>query len=395
MLIFDQLKRDDRKLRAISLGVLVGFGILLTGLWWVQIVSAKRYEANLQNQSFRSVRVPALRGKILDRNGQSLAENRARFDVNLYLEDIRSQFTYEYTNHVVPEYVRQHPELVKPIKISAMKRFFSFVAETFGAKPKPLARTSIRLPLSVRTTLEAQARYRVVSNISAQVTTQLQQPKILDPERFTSHYYQKRYIPFPILQNLTPKQVAIFAEQFTGIDGVEMEIQPIRTYPHETSAAHLLGYIQRHDKPNDDDEMTYKYYLPDFMGKTGVEASFDDALRGKAGVKSLLVNNIGYRQREEMLSPTEPGQNLTLTIDLRIQEAAEKALAEAMPNVRGAVVVMDVRNGDVLALVSLPAFDPNIFPVGVSPSLWAKWNNNEYSYINNRATHGSYSRDQF
>ncbi len=390
MLIFDQLKREDRKLRAISLGVLLGFGILLIGLWWVQIVSAKRYEENLKNQQFRSVRVPALRGKILDRHGESLAENRPRFDVNLYLEDLRSQFTYEYTNHVVPEYVRQHPELMQPVKQSAIKRFFSFATETFGAEPKPQPKARARLPLAVRTELEAEARYRVVSNITAQITTRLQNPAILDTTLFSRHYYQKRYIPLPILQNLTPKQVAIFAEQFTGLNGVEMEIQPTRTYPNETSAAHLLGYIQRNDQPNTDEEIDYKYYLPDYVGITGVEASFDDALRGQAGVKSLLVNNIGYRQREEMLSVTEPGRNLVLTIDLKIQQAAESALAAAMPNVRGAVVVMDVRNGDVLAVVSAPAFDPNVFPAGVSSAEWKILNNEKYSHMFNRATYGAY-----
>ncbi len=358
MLIFDQLKRDDRTLRIISFGLLAGLAILLCGLWWVQVVSAKRYEANLKNQSFRSVRIPALRGKILDRNNQSLAENRPRFDVNLYLEDLRDQFTAEYTNTVRKQFLRDHP----------------------GAK----------ITASVRTNLIARARYRVAAKITAQISTALEQPVILDEARFIGHYARQPYIPFPILQNLNPRQVATFAEQLTGLTGVEMEIQPTRTYPNGTSAAHLLGYIQRRDKPDEDEEIACKYYLPDFVGRTGVEASFDNSLRGKAGIKSLLVNNMGYRQREEMLTEPEPGKNLALTIDLGIQRAAEKALAGAMPNVRGAAVVMDVRNGDILALVSAPAFDPNIFPNGVSTAEWSRWNDENYSYMFNRATYGAY-----
>jgi penicillin-binding protein 2 len=357
MLIFDQLKHDNRKLRAISMGVAAGLLILLAGLWWVQIVSAKRYEENLKNQSFRSVRVPALRGSILDRNGQRLAENRPRFDVNLYLEDLRPQFTAEYPK-VVRDYTNSNP--------------------------------GVKIRSDVLAQINREARYRVVSNIVSQVSSTLQQPYILDPARFSKHYSERPYIPFPAMQNLTPRQVAIFAENFTGMRGVEMEMQPMRTYPNGSSAAHLLGYIQRHDKPADDDEIAYKYYLPDFIGRTGVEASFDDQLRGKAGVKSLLVNNIGYRQREEMLNMTETGQTLALTIDSRIQRAAETALAGAMANVRGAVVVMDVRNGDVLALASLPAFDPNVFPTGVSSTEWNRLNNEKYSYMFNRATYGAY-----
>jgi penicillin-binding protein 2 len=357
MLIIDQLKHDNRKLRAISIGVMAGLLVLLAGLWWVQIVSANRYEENLKTQSFRSVRVPALRGKITDRNNQSLAENRPRFDVNLYLEDLRPQFTREYPN-VARAFTNQNP--------------------------------GVKIRGEALATVNRAARYRVVSNITAQITARLQTPQILDPVRFARHYQAQPYIPFPILQNLTEKQVAIFAENFTGMTGVEMEMQPMRTYPQGTSAAHLIGWIRRNDKPADDDEIVYKYYLPDFMGVTGVEKSFDDALRGTAGVKSLLINNLGYRQREEMLSATEAGQTLALTIDLAIQRAAEKALAEAMANVRGAVVVMDVRNGDVLAMVSLPTFDPNVFPSGVSTAEWKRLNDEKYSHMFNRATHGAY-----
>lgn len=92
-----------------------------------------------------------------------------------------------------------------------------------------------------------------------------------------------------------------------------------------------------------------------------------------------------------MLTETEPGKDLRLTIDLAIQRASEKALAAAMPNVMGAAVVMDVRNGDVLALASVPAFDPNLFPSGISSDDWSRLNNEKRSYIFNRATYGAYA----
>ncbi|MEO7299399.1 MAG: penicillin-binding transpeptidase domain-containing protein [Verrucomicrobiota bacterium] len=342
----------------VSFGVLAGLAVLLSGLWWVQIVSTNRYEENLKNQSFRSVRVPALRGKIVDRNNQSLAENRPRFDVNIYLEDLRPQFSREFSN-AARAFTNRFPGLkIRGTNLNEVNR---------------------------------DARYRVASNITFQITSKLQQPTILDKARFTTHYQRQPYIPFPILQDLNQKQRAIFAENFTGVMGVEMEIQPMRIYPNGTSASHLLGYIQRHDEPASDEEIACKYYLPDFIGRTGVEASFDNALRGNAGVKSLLVNNAGYRQREEILNPTEPGKNLALTIDLGIQRAAEKALAGAMVKVRGAAIVMDVRNGDILAMASAPSFDPNVFPTGVSTVEWEKLNDENYSHIFNRATYGEYA----
>src|SRR5438477_12357155 len=96
MLIFDQLKKDDPQLRAVALAVLVGLCVLLAGLWWVQIVSVKDFQAHLEMQSFRTVRMPAVRGKILDRNGVVLAENRPVYNVSLYLEELRKAFDAAY-----------------------------------------------------------------------------------------------------------------------------------------------------------------------------------------------------------------------------------------------------------------------------------------------------------
>src|SRR2546426_11792966 len=92
MFIFDQFKKNDPHLSALALSVAGGLAVLLAGLWWVQIVSARDYQANLETQSFRTVRIPAVRGKILDRNGAALAENRPTYNVSLYLAELRTPF---------------------------------------------------------------------------------------------------------------------------------------------------------------------------------------------------------------------------------------------------------------------------------------------------------------
>src|ERR1051325_6414453 len=117
MLFFDQLKKGDSHLRAVAAGVAIGLSVLVAGLWYVQVVCASRYRADLQEQSLRIVRVPAIRGKILDRNGLALAENRASYHVNLYLEEFRRSFRYEYTNKVLREYRSTHPNLRSGQKI--------------------------------------------------------------------------------------------------------------------------------------------------------------------------------------------------------------------------------------------------------------------------------------
>src|SRR6266542_143102 len=92
MIVFDELKKSDPTLRTLVVVMLAGLFVLLAGLWWVQIVSARDYQAHLETQSFRTVRIPAVRGKILDRNGIVLAENRAAYNVSLYLEELRKPF---------------------------------------------------------------------------------------------------------------------------------------------------------------------------------------------------------------------------------------------------------------------------------------------------------------
>src|SRR5215472_3647032 len=96
MLIFDQLKRNDPQLRLLAMVVLAGMLILLAGLWWVQIVSVRDYREHVETQSFRTVRIPAARGKILDRNGVALADNRPSYNISLYLEELQGQFKAKY-----------------------------------------------------------------------------------------------------------------------------------------------------------------------------------------------------------------------------------------------------------------------------------------------------------
>src|SRR5258708_15685603 len=108
MLIFDQLKKNDPHLRVLTVGVLLGMAILFTGLWFVQVMSHRHYSENQKAQSFRTVRIPAMRGKILDRNGLPLAENQPSYNVSLYLDELRDQFKEEWLRSQPPLTVTRH-----------------------------------------------------------------------------------------------------------------------------------------------------------------------------------------------------------------------------------------------------------------------------------------------
>jgi penicillin-binding protein 2 len=122
-----------------------------------------------------------------------------------------------------------------------------------------------------------------------------------------------------------------------------------------------LGYLQKSDPMKQEDAKDFSYHKVDFKGVSGIERIYDDVLRGDAGAKSILINNLMFRQEEKVFVEPEPGDNLYLTLDARIQLASEEALASMGTNTMGAVVVMDVNNGDVLAMASAPTYDPNEF----------------------------------
>jgi penicillin-binding protein 2 len=350
MFIFDIFKPEARRLRTVSVVMAAGMLALLAGLWFVQIVSGKQMQGRLERQSFRRPQVPAERGNIFDRHTNALVENRPQYNVVVYLEDLRSQFASEYSQ-MAKEYAREHG--------------------------LPAA---AKLPSKVADPLHLEADYRVVSNLSCRVAAVLQQPMTLDPKRFRAFLHESIFMPLQILADLNAKQVAVFSEQLSNEPGLDLERQPVVSYPHKTAAAHLLGYVVRTGGER-------RFQAPGYKGNTGLEAALDDKLTGEPGTNLVLVNNEGYRQHEETLAPKQAGKDIYLTISLPLQLAAEAALGSMT---RGAAVVMDTRTGDILAMASAPTFDPNEFVAGVSPARLEQLNDPRLRQQLNRATYDAY-----
>ena len=378
MLIFDQLKKNDPQLRMLALVMLAGIVILLVGLWWVQVVSARDYQARLETQSFRTVRIPAVRGRILDRNGTSLADNLPSYNVCLYLEDLRRQFDALYT----AELGRLNDGIAAQIAEQERRS---------GRALTQKEKARFKLSAQDRNLLRQRVRWTVASNLVARLSWRLQQPTALEETKFHRHYTEERALPFPVLVNLDPAQIARFEEQSVNLEGLDLELQPVRFYPFHTTAAHLLGQLRRDISSAEGEDAFFNYPLPVYRGMVGVEAGFDSQLRGRAGAKSVMVNSLGYRQTESVWTEAQPGDNVVLTIDLRIQQATEKALQRLGDKARGAVVVLDPRDGDILALASCPTYDPNLFVQGGPPAEWQRLNDETLRPQINRATQTSYA----
>jgi penicillin-binding protein 2 len=379
MLVVDELKKNDPQLRLIALGLAGGLFILFAGLWWVQVVKSREYQSHREAQAYRTVRLPAVRGKILDCEGRVLAENRPRYNLCLYFDDLNEQFKAEYNR-------------IRPIKIAVEgPPFWKFWSHT-----KTAVTNRVKLKPEQVDVLTWQARCNVAVRAVTELGRQLGEPLALDPKKFMRAYEQERAMPFTVLPDLSDAQIARFQEKYSGGLGAELVMQPIRSYPNDTTAAHLLGVLRKEKEGQslEGEFSFYDYRLPDYVGATGIEGKFDSELHGRAGLESVLVNNLGYRISEDVETQPQPGADVLLTVDLDLQRAAEDALEAAVKKyagnvINGAVVVMDVRNGDVLAMVSSPAFDPNAFAQGISHEEYQEIQ--EHEAEKNRATFENYA----
>lgn len=209
------------------------------------------------------------------------------------------------------------------------------------------------------------------------------------------------YQPINIAYNIKNATVAKIEEGLADLPGIQVSIEPVRYYPEGTTAAHLLGYLGKISQPNEIKKYVdeNKYSPNDIIGKTGIEESYEDSLRGENGIKKVEVDVLGNTTKVLDEKKPRPGDNVYLTLDLELQEIAEEALKKTLDKIStggvydskwgdyqfginkkknkpynnatsGAVVAIDVKTGDVLASASYPAYDPNLFATGISNTDW-------------------------
>ncbi|MDX1374529.1 MAG: penicillin-binding protein 2 [Burkholderiales bacterium] len=212
-----------------------------------------------------------------------------------------------------------------------------------------------------------------------------------DRSRFAKHLVEARNADsLPIRTRLTDEEVARFAVNRYRFAGVEIKARHFRQYPFGATASHVLGYIGRIDA-RDVEELEHlgvdaNYRGTEYIGKRGVEASYQQSLHGHTGFEQVEIDAGGRGIRTLAQTPARAGRNVTLTLDIRLQEVAEAAFAGR----RGALVALDPSSGAVLALVSVPGYDPNLFVDGIDLQSWKALNTSEDRPLNNRALAGLY-----
>ncbi|MFL4999041.1 MAG: penicillin-binding protein 2, partial [Xanthobacteraceae bacterium] len=195
----------------------------------------------------------------------------------------------------------------------------------------------------------------------------------------------------PIRTRLSDEEVAKFAANRYRYNGtVEIKARLFRQYPYDDIASHVLGYMGRINQADqarlEEEGVDANYRGTDFIGKAGVEASYQNDLHGTTGFEHVEIDAAGRGIRTLSRTPSQPGNNVALTLDLRLQQVAEQAFGDR----RGAVVALEPSSGAVLAFVSKPGFDPNYFVDGIDPQYWAELNNSPDRPLYNRAIAGTY-----
>ncbi|MGE3538224.1 MAG: penicillin-binding protein 2 [Candidatus Tectimicrobiota bacterium] len=301
-----------RRLGIMLCVVLLSFAVLLVRTWQLQVVQGEHFLQLSEQNRLRSLRTKSLRGKILDRHGQVLADNRAAY--------------------------------------------------TLMAMPADLPPPEQLLPL-LRTL-----------NID------------LDPDLLRPRRRMAAFKPVPIQRDVPRDQVAYFAEHRMDFPGMFIEVEPLRTYPYGTVAAHLLGYLGEINEQQLQRSTSTNYYLGDLIGQAGLEQAHEAELRGQPGLRQVEVDALGRETQVIAARPAKAGFDLVLTLDLALQQLAEHLLE---PH-RGSIVALDPRNGQILALASQPAFDPNAFVPRPTLATWRALSTDPRYPLHNRATQGQY-----
>lgn len=212
-----------------------------------------------------------------------------------------------------------------------------------------------------------------------------------DRRRFKKLMEESRnFESLPIRNRLTETEVARFAVNRYRFPGFEIRARLFRQYPYGEIASHAIGHIGRINdadvKNIESANLTINYKGTDHIGKLGIEGSYEHELHGITGSEQVEIDSGGRAIRSLARSEPISGNNLVVSLDIKLQKVAEKAFQDF----RGALVAIDPQSGEVLALVSKPGFDPNLFVDGIDPANWDILNNSPDKPLNNRALRGQY-----
>jgi penicillin-binding protein 2 len=343
--------KDRHQIRIIIYGLLVvlTFGLLTMRLYQLQIVQGDYFRLWADRNRFRLVPLDASRGIIYDRQGNILVRNIPRFTVTL-----------------VPAYLPDDPveenavfqRLARLLSLPATRADTLAVAQELGLNIGEIAGTNIR-----------------------SIEEMIDEVRDLAP-----------YRPVALKQNVDRDTIFLIEEAHLDLPGVLVEASPIRQYLYGELISHVMGYIGHIPASQVEAYEANGYDVnEDRVGLIGVEAAFEDKLRGRKGQKYIEVDVAGREVRTVTENPPTPGRNLRLTIDVDLEEKMTQALQQGLEQANasiGVTIAMNPQTGEILGMVSLPAYDNNLFSGGISIADYSQLSSDPYHPLINHAISG-------
>src|SRR5437764_6802244 len=301
----------------------------------------------VRGSSEATVRIPSIRGDVRDCNGGSLVQNRASYEVDFYLPEMVKGYRQRYGQPPLTEY-----------------------RATVSGMPKDLKEPDI---------------VKIVNGGVVPRLDDLDLVRDYNAGQLQKHYRTNTEVPYSYIKDIDFPTMAKFSEHDVGLPGVDIAIKPVRSYVYGALGAHLLGYVGQPDDTNKEEAKKFTFYQGDVEGKANIEKIFDQYLRGKPGIRYLRRNAKGVIDGVLKEDPPQQGANVYLTIDARIQAIAEEAMRAVS---RAGAVVADPNNGNILAMVSVPSFDPNKFIPSIRAKDWEALRKDPAHPLVNRAISG-------
>lgn len=444
------IEKNKYRFKFIYVFIIVITIIFLFRLAQLQIIEGEKYKETANSKMLQKIIIPAERGKIYTNEGYTLATSRVGYSVEMYYnqmdEEKRNQMILRLTSILdrnQEEYEDEFPIILQkdgsfiftyeleeqkwkrehniPIDATARetidilrKRYY--VKENVSDKVALEAITKVHLNKSIPISLDPKPiftfqkeerdwkkwygfekkelnytaeqsfhKLRKMNEIGKKYTKEEARKILLIREKMKSQGFRS-WEAIEIANDVKQETMAEITAHQNELPGVSVNPKPIRSYPEESMAAHILGYIS---KVSEEDVAQGQYKMQDLKGAQGIEGAFESQLKGEDGEKLVVTDHKGIPQNdfEEQKEFPVSGNNLFLTIDYDLQKTAEESLERTIKNLRrgingrkapnaksGAVVVLDVNTGAVLAMASYPSYDPNLFSKGISTEDWNKLN---------------------
>lgn len=375
---------------------IIGIALLLQ-LFNLQIINGASYREISNTRLARESTLNSSRGNILDRNGYELATTEMTFSLEMYKTKIETKVLNDVilkTLNTLEEngdgYIDTFPILINPYE-------YNFTSE--DKKIKWLKSYN----LHEETTPEVAFKYlKNKFEIENENDEDVRKILIIRHRMVSEGYSSTRSIT--ISNSISRKSALMFTEQSDEYLGVTVVHDSQRNYPNGTLASHIIGYINSISSEQYKENKDKGYTMQDIYGQTGAEYVFEPYLKGTDGVREINMSVDGEIVNEYISEEAVQGANVVLSIDANLQAITEKALAETIEGIRngsydsvypadaGAIVVMDASNGEVLAMASVPDFEPSSFVGGISTERWNDYRKAESNKpLVNRAIAGAYA----